>query len=119
MAMEHCQDVSNILNHLQRSLQVTTDMLQESFSHDLLKIDSKGWEFALTKTDLENVQNLKIEYMPLDPSHNISNLIKLIKNSNFQLRLFTHAVDTRKSFKTGGNILATKAYFPTNQKNKV
>ena len=41
MAMEHCQDVSNILNHLQRSLQVTTDMLQESFSHDLLKIDSK------------------------------------------------------------------------------
>ena len=41
LSMEHCQDVSNILNHLQRSLQVTTDMLQESFSRDLLKIDSK------------------------------------------------------------------------------
>ena len=85
---------------------------------DFLKIDCKGCEFTLTKTDLENVQNLKIEYMPLDPSHDILNLIKLIKNSNFQLRLFTHAVDTRKSFKTGGNILATKTYFPTSQKNK-
>ena len=86
---------------------------------DFLKIDCKGCEFTLTNKDLENVQNLKIEYMPIDPSHDISNLIKLIENSNFQLRLFQHEVDTRKSFKKGGNILATKTYFPTSQKNKI
>jgi len=86
---------------------------------DFLKIDCKGCEFTLTNKDLENVQNLKIEYMPIDPSHDISNLIKLIENSNFQLRLFQHEVNTRKSFKKGGNILATKTYFPTSQKNKI
>ena len=82
---------------------------------DFLKIDCKGGEFELTKTDLENVQNLKIEYLSLDPSHNVSNLVKLIKNSNFQIRLFNHEVDTRNSFKNSGNILATKTYFSASQ----
>lgn len=86
---------------------------------DYLKMDCKGCEFTLTKKDLENVQNIKIEYMPLESSHNISDLIKLIKNANFQLRLFTHAVDTRKSFNMGGNILATRVDSLTSKKDKV
>lgn len=76
---------------------------------DYLKIDCKGCEFTLTKKDLENVQNLKIEYMKIEPSHDVLNLVQLIKDSGFQLRIFNHEFTTRRSIKKGGNILATKS----------
>ena len=78
---------------------------------DYLKVDCKGCEFTLTKKDLEHVKNLKIEYMKLDPSHDLSSLIKLIKDSGFQLRLFNHEVTTRRTMSKGGNIIATKSNY--------
>jgi len=78
---------------------------------DYLKVDCKGCEFTLTKKDLEHVKNLKIEYMKLDPSHDLLSLIKLIKDSGFQLRLFSHDVTTRKTMSKGGNIIATKSNY--------
>ena len=78
---------------------------------DYLKVDCKGCEFTLTKKDLEHVKNLKIEYMKLDPSHDLLNLIQLIKDSGFQLRLFNHEFTTRRSMSKGGNIIATKSNY--------
>jgi len=75
---------------------------------DLLKMDCKGCEFALSEDDLKNVKTIKIEYNKYDDSHKIQNLLKLLKNSGFQYRLFKHLPLEIKSFNDSGNIYAYK-----------
>ena len=75
---------------------------------DYLKIDCKGCEFSLTKNDLKNLSNLKIEYMVRDSSQKILELVKIIKESGFKFRTFHHSVENRKSYNVSGNILGTK-----------
>ena len=49
-----------------------------------------------------------IEYNKYDDSHKIQNLLKLLKNSGFQYRLFKHLPLEIKSFNDSGNIYACK-----------
>ena len=77
-------------------------------SVDYLKMDCKGAEFTLNQKDVENVKNVKIEYMALTKEHKIEKLIELFRKSGFKIRLFRHDSEIRKSFNIGGNIFATK-----------
>lgn len=74
---------------------------------DYLKMDCKGAEFTLTKRDVENVKNVKIEYMALDKNHKIENLLKLFIDAGFKIRLFKHDSSIYKSFNVSGDIFAT------------
>ena len=71
-------------------------------------MDCKGAEFTLNQKDVENVKNVKIEYMALIKEHKIEKLIELFRKSGFKIRLFRHDSEIRKSFNIGGNIFATK-----------
>ena len=73
-----------------------------------LKMDCKGAEFTLKSKDIENVKNIKIEYMALSSDHRIEELIELFTNSGFRIRLFKHDPTTNKSFNVGGNIFASR-----------
>jgi len=75
---------------------------------DYLKMDCKGCEFSLTKDDLKNISNLKIEYMVSDSSQKLSELVKMINESGFKSRTFHHSVTNQKSYNESGNILAKK-----------
>jgi FkbM family methyltransferase len=56
---------------------------------DLLKMDCKGCEFFLTEDDLRNVNKIKIEYEAFPyVGHSLENLLKVIKNMNFDYVLY-------------------------------
>ena len=54
------------------------------------------------------MKTIKIEYGKYDDSHKIQNLLKLLKNSGFQYRLFKHQPLEIISFNDRGNIYACK-----------
>jgi len=57
---------------------------------DLLKMDCKGCEYFLTESDLENVSNVKIEYLNYDNTHKLEDLLERMKKAGFQYIIYRH-----------------------------
>jgi len=74
---------------------------------DLLKMDCKGCEFFLTKEDLENIDNIKIEYSIHDKKYKLQSLLQLLESLGFKCILYKHGEQTRISNKFDGNIYGT------------
>jgi len=73
-----------------------------SISHiDLLKMDSKGAELYLTENALKNVKRVKIEYLTLDSSHKLEDLLKMLKGSGFDCMIYRHATNYISTNKHG------------------
>lgn len=75
---------------------------------ELLKLDCKGCEFFLKKDELESVKCVKIEYYSYLKSHKISELVKLLKESGYELILYKHNPDDIGPLQNQGNVLAEK-----------
>ncbi len=74
----------------------------------LLKLDCKGCEHHIQKDELKMVDRVKIEYYSYLQSHKLDVLIKLLKESNFEVFLFKHNPKDIGSMQNRGNILAEK-----------
>ena len=55
---------------------------------DLLKMDCKGCEFSLTENTLKNVDMVKIEFLSLDNSHKLKDLLKILENAGFKYMIY-------------------------------
>jgi len=55
---------------------------------DLLKMDCKGCEFSLTENTLKNVDMVKIEFLSLDNSHKLKDLLKILENTGFNYMIY-------------------------------
>ena len=89
----------------------TLKSVKEKFgiSHiDLLKMDCKGCEFLLTKEDLENVDNVKIEYSIQGKKNKLEKLLQLLESMGFKCMLYRLTEQGRISNKFDGNIYGTK-----------
>ena len=75
---------------------------------DLLKMDCKGCEFFLQETNLEIVENLKIEFLAYDENHKLENLLKILEKKNFQYIIFRHEPIFYKSNSFSATIYAKK-----------
>ena len=47
-------------------------------------MDCKGCEFLLTENALKNVDMVKIEFLSLDNSHKLKDLLKILENAGFK-----------------------------------
>jgi len=75
---------------------------------DLLKMDCKGCEFFLTKEDLENVKNIKLEYSIQNKKNKLENLLHLLESAGFNCMTYRHSETGRVSNEFEGNIFGTK-----------
>ena len=74
----------------------------------LLKLDCKGCEYYLKKEELHNIHRLKIEYYSYLKNHKLSDLVKLLKESNFDILIFKHNPNDMGQLGNRGNIVAEK-----------
>ena len=75
---------------------------------DLLKMDCKGCEFFLKKSELEKVKRIKIEYYSLIASHKIDSILSILKELNFETIIFKHTTEDTTSLERHGNILGQR-----------
>lgn len=73
---------------------------------DLLKMDCKGCEFFLTRENLKDVKNVKIEYT-IFGDHKIEDITRILQNGGFEYIIYQHNPNV-ESLLTHGTIFAKK-----------
>jgi len=75
---------------------------------DLLKMDCKGCEFFLNEKALEKVKRIKIEYLAMDSSHKLKDLLDTLEKMKFKYMIYRIDPFDNTSNKISGNIYGIK-----------
>ena len=75
---------------------------------DLLKMDCKGCEFFLNEKVLEKVKRIKIEYVAMDSSHKLKDLLNTLEKMKFKYMIYRIDPFNHTSNKIIGHIYAKK-----------
>lgn len=75
---------------------------------DLLKMDCKGCEFFLNEKSLEKVKRIKIEYVAMDSSHKLKDLLKTLEKMKFKYMIYRIEPFNYTSNKMIGHIYGKK-----------
>ena len=75
---------------------------------DLLKLDCKGCEFFITEMVLEKTDKIKIEFNANNSPLKLEDLLKKLKNSDFEYMLYKTNPMKRTSNRCDSHIFAKK-----------